>query len=67
MEKLQLQKSNIKRISIDFKRKLYSKELSKNIKGKKIGIPKEYRVEGMPNEIEDLWSKGIEYVKGCGA
>ena len=53
--------------SIDFKRKLYSKELSKNIKGKKIGIPKEYRVEGMPNEIEDLWSKGIEYVKGCGA
>ena len=53
--------------SIDFKRNEYSKELTNNIKGKKIGIPKEYRVEGMPKEIEDLWAKGIEYVKDCGA
>ena len=53
--------------SIDFKRNQYSKELSKNIKGKKIGIPKEYRVDGMPKEIEDLWKKGIEYAKDCGA
>ena len=53
--------------SIDFKRNNYSKELTNNIKGKKIGIPKEYRVDGMPKEIEDLWQKGIEYVKDCGA
>ena len=53
--------------SIDFKRGQYSKDLSKNIKGKKIGIPKEYRIDGMPKEIEDLWQKGIEYVKDCGA
>jgi aspartyl-tRNA(Asn)/glutamyl-tRNA(Gln) amidotransferase subunit A len=53
--------------SIDFKRNVYSKELTNNIKGKKIGIPKEYRVDGMPKEIEDLWTKGIEYVKDCGA
>ena len=53
--------------SIDFKRNKYSKELTKNIKGKKIGIPKEYRVEGMPKEIEELWKKGIEYAKDCGA
>jgi len=53
--------------SINFKRNNYSKELSKKIKGKKIGIPKEYRVEGMPKEIEDLWQKGIDYVKECGA
>ena len=53
--------------SIDFKRSQYSKELSKDIKGKKIGIPKEYRVEGMPKEIEELWKKGIEYAKDCGA
>jgi len=53
--------------SIDFKRNEYSKELTNNIKGKKIGIPKEYRIEGMPKEIEDLWAKGIEYVKDCGA
>ena len=53
--------------SIDFKRKNYFKELTKNIKGKKIGIPKEYRVDGMPNIIEELWTKGIEYAKNCGA
>jgi aspartyl-tRNA(Asn)/glutamyl-tRNA(Gln) amidotransferase subunit A len=53
--------------SINFKRKEYSKELTNNIKGKKIGIPKEYRVEGMPKEIEELWSKGMEYLKDCGA
>jgi len=53
--------------SIDFKRNEYSKELTKDIKGKKIGIPKEYRIDGMPKEIEDLWQKGIQYVKDCGA
>jgi len=53
--------------SIDYKRNKYSQELTNNIKGKKIGIPKEYRVEGMPDEIEKLWKKGIEYSKECGA
>ena len=53
--------------SIDFKRGQYSKDLTKDIKGKKIGIPKEYRVEGMPKEIEELWKKGIEFAKDCGA
>ena len=53
--------------SIDFNRGQYSKDLTKDIKGKKIGIPKEYRVEGMPKEIEELWKKGIEYAKDCGA
>jgi len=53
--------------SIDFKRNKYSEELTNNIKGKKIGIPKEYRVDNMPDEIEDLWKKGIDYVKQCGA
>ena len=53
--------------SINFKRNHFSKELTNNIKGKKIGIPKEYRVDGMPKEIEDLWQKGIQYIKDCGA
>ena len=53
--------------SIDYKRNCYSKELSKDIKGKKIGIPKEYRVENMPDEIEQLWKNGISYAKDCGA
>ena len=53
--------------SIDFKRNNYSSELTSNIKGKKIGIPNEYRIDGMTKEIEELWSKGIEYAKDCGA
>ncbi len=53
--------------SINFKRGDYLKKLSKSIKGKKIGIPKEYRVEGMPKEIEDLWQKGITIAKEAGA
>ena len=53
--------------SVDFKRKEYSKELKREIKGTKIGIPKEYRIEGMPKEIEELWKKGIQYAKDCGA
>ena len=53
--------------SINFKRPNYSSNLNKNIKGKKIGIPKEYRVDGMPSEIEKLWEKGKNYLKDCGA
>ena len=53
--------------SVDFKRGNYLKELNNSIKGKKIGIPKEYRVEDMPKEIEDLWLKGINIIKEAGA
>lgn len=38
-----------------------------DIKGKKIGIPKEYRVEGTNQEIIDLWEKGIQLLKDAGA
>ena len=41
--------------------------LTGNIKGKKIGIPKEYRLDGMPEEIEKLWSDGIAMMKDAGA
>ncbi len=41
--------------------------LSGNLKGKRIGIPKEYRVEGMPAEIDALWEQGIAWVKDAGA
>ncbi|UWQ84682.1 Asp-tRNA(Asn)/Glu-tRNA(Gln) amidotransferase subunit GatA [Leisingera caerulea] len=41
--------------------------LTGNIKGKKIGIPKEYRMDGMPGEIEKLWSDGAEMLKAAGA
>ena len=53
--------------SIDRKKENYSKKLTKNIKGLKIGIPKEYRVDGMPNEIEELWEKGKKILKEEGA
>jgi aspartyl-tRNA(Asn)/glutamyl-tRNA(Gln) amidotransferase subunit A len=53
--------------SIDRKKENYSKKLSKNIKGLKIGIPREYRVDGMPNEIEKLWEKGKKILKEEGA
>ncbi|MEJ6401316.1 Asp-tRNA(Asn)/Glu-tRNA(Gln) amidotransferase subunit GatA [Yoonia sp. 2307UL14-13] len=41
--------------------------LTGDIKGKTIGIPKEYRVDGMPEEIEKLWSDGIAMMKDAGA
>ncbi|MBM3541310.1 MAG: Asp-tRNA(Asn)/Glu-tRNA(Gln) amidotransferase subunit GatA [Alphaproteobacteria bacterium] len=45
----------------------YAAALSKGIKGLKIGIPKEYRVDGMPDEIERLWEQGIAWLKDAGA
>lgn len=44
----------------------FSSKLTKDIKGLKIGIPKEYKVDGMPKEILDLWDKGIEISKSLG-
>ncbi|EJU10029.1 aspartyl/glutamyl-tRNA amidotransferase subunit A [Sphingomonas sp. LH128] len=41
--------------------------LSGDLKGKKVGIPKEYRVEGMPAEIEAIWEQGIAWLKDAGA
>ncbi|MDE4131904.1 Asp-tRNA(Asn)/Glu-tRNA(Gln) amidotransferase subunit GatA [Phaeobacter sp. QD34_3] len=41
--------------------------LTGDIKGKKIGIPKEYRMEGMPAEIENLWADGTAMLKDAGA
>ena len=53
--------------SIDKKKENYSKNLKPNIKGLKIGIPKEYRVENMPKEIDELWNKGKSILKDLGA
>ncbi|MCY1169593.1 Glutamyl-tRNA(Gln) amidotransferase subunit A [compost metagenome] len=41
--------------------------LSSDLKGKRVGIPKEYRVDAMPPEIEALWQQGIEWLKDAGA
>jgi aspartyl-tRNA(Asn)/glutamyl-tRNA(Gln) amidotransferase subunit A len=45
----------------------YAKALSGDIRGLRVGIPKEYRVEGMPAEIEMLWRQGIAWMKDAGA
>ncbi|WP_306047800.1 Asp-tRNA(Asn)/Glu-tRNA(Gln) amidotransferase subunit GatA [Nioella sp. MMSF_3534] len=41
--------------------------LTGDIRGKVIGIPKEYRMDGMPEEIEKLWHQGAEMLKDAGA
>jgi aspartyl-tRNA(Asn)/glutamyl-tRNA(Gln) amidotransferase subunit A len=45
----------------------FEKAAGQSIKGRKIGIPKEYRVDGMPKEIEKLWEQGAAWLKAAGA
>ena len=41
--------------------------LTGDIRGKKIGIPREYRMDGMPAEIDALWQKGADMLRDAGA
>ncbi|GAC1333370.1 MAG: Asp-tRNA(Asn)/Glu-tRNA(Gln) amidotransferase subunit GatA [Beijerinckiaceae bacterium] len=45
----------------------YEAAVGRSIKGKKIGIPKEYRLDGMSSEIETLWQSGIAWLREAGA
>jgi aspartyl-tRNA(Asn)/glutamyl-tRNA(Gln) amidotransferase subunit A len=45
----------------------YEAAVGKGVRGLKVGIPKEYRVDGMPADIEALWDKGVEWLKAAGA
>jgi aspartyl-tRNA(Asn)/glutamyl-tRNA(Gln) amidotransferase subunit A len=45
----------------------YEAAIGRSVKGVRIGIPKEYRVPGMPAEIEALWQKGADWLKEAGA
>ena len=45
----------------------WEKGLSGDLKGKRVGIPKEYRVDDMPAEIEALWEQGITWARDAGA
>ena len=45
----------------------YEKAIGASVKGRRIGIPKEYRVPGMASEIEELWRRGVEWLKDAGA
>ena len=41
--------------------------LTGDIRGLRVGIPREYRVEGMPQDIEALWKQGVEWLRVAGA
>jgi aspartyl-tRNA(Asn)/glutamyl-tRNA(Gln) amidotransferase subunit A len=45
----------------------YRKALAGNIRGLKVGIPREYRIDGMAAEIEKLWQQGIAWMRAAGA
>lgn len=45
----------------------YVAGLNGSLKGLKVGIPKEYRIDGMPKEIEKIWQDGINWLKSEGA
>jgi aspartyl-tRNA(Asn)/glutamyl-tRNA(Gln) amidotransferase subunit A len=53
--------------SVDLPVPDYETAVGRSIKGMKIGIPKEYRVEGMASEIEKLWERGAQWLASAGA
>jgi aspartyl-tRNA(Asn)/glutamyl-tRNA(Gln) amidotransferase subunit A len=53
--------------SVDLPVPNYEDVIGQSLKGMKVGIPKEYRVDGMPDEIEKLWQQGIAWLKDAGA
>jgi aspartyl-tRNA(Asn)/glutamyl-tRNA(Gln) amidotransferase subunit A len=53
--------------SVDMPVPDYEASLGRSVKGMRIGIPKEYRLDGMPGEIETLWQQGIAWLKDAGA
>ncbi|WP_341209389.1 Asp-tRNA(Asn)/Glu-tRNA(Gln) amidotransferase subunit GatA [uncultured Sphingomonas sp.] len=53
--------------SLDLPVPNWEAQLNGSLAGKRVGIPKEYRVDGMPAEIEALWQQGIAWLKDAGA
>ena len=45
----------------------YTLALTGDIKGKKIGVPKEYRLDGLNEDVQRTWDKGIQLLKDAGA
>jgi aspartyl-tRNA(Asn)/glutamyl-tRNA(Gln) amidotransferase subunit A len=52
--------------SLDVEVPDFASFVGKSVKGLRIGVPKEYRVDGMPAEIETLWEQGIAWLKEAG-
>ena len=53
--------------SVDLPVPDFEAAVTRGVKGLKIGIPKEYRLDGMPAEIERLWADGIDWMRRAGA
>ena len=53
--------------SLDLPVPQWEANLSSNLKGKRVGIPKEYRIDGVPADIDALWDNGIEWLRDAGA
>ena len=45
----------------------YEAEIGQSVKGLRVGVPKEYRIDGLPDETEELWQRGIQWLKEAGA
>ena len=45
----------------------YEAALGGDLKGMRIGVPKEYRIDGTPDDIEALWDEGVDWLKAAGA
>ncbi len=45
----------------------YEAAVGRGVKGMRIGIPREYRLDGIPSEIDALWRQGVEWLKESGA
>ena len=53
--------------SLDLPVPQWEANLSSNLSGKRVGIPREYRIDGVPAEINAMWDQGIEWLKDAGA
>ena len=53
--------------SLDLPVPQWEKNLSSDLSGKRVGIPREYRIDGVPADINTLWDRGIEWLKDAGA
>jgi aspartyl-tRNA(Asn)/glutamyl-tRNA(Gln) amidotransferase subunit A len=45
----------------------YESAVGESVKGLRIGVPREYRMDGMPEEIEEFWQRGIAWYRAAGA
>jgi aspartyl-tRNA(Asn)/glutamyl-tRNA(Gln) amidotransferase subunit A len=53
--------------SLDLPVPNWEKALSADLRGKKVGIPREYRIDGVPDDIDAVWDHGIRLMKDAGA